>query len=128
MSASTPARRLSLTLIAPFPWALLLFQLLIVVPRYDVLFRQFGLVVPLLTVTVLDVARWAGSHVVLAFLLAIAGTGYTAILARAASSTKSRPRRYLILLVAFGLPCLLFALAWVGVELAHRKLDDGLAR
>ena len=40
----------------------------------------------------------------------------------------SRTRRGLILLVVFGLPCLVFALTWLGVWSTHRTLVEGLNR
>jgi hypothetical protein len=40
----------------------------------------------------------------------------------------SRRTRVLVLLAAFGVPCALFAVAWLGVDVAHRRLDEGLSK
>lgn len=129
MSLPSPGRRRIVTLLAGFPWILLLFEFMLVLPRYDKLFRQHGLKVPSHTDFLLSVALWVEHHVLAAFLIAFALIGVSFGLAHTAQSTDmSRRRRFLILLVVFGLPCLLFILAWVGVESTYRTLVEGLQR
>jgi len=102
---------------------------MLVLPRYDKLFREHSLKVPSHTDLLLTVAHWVESHVLAAFLIAFALMGTSLGLAHTAQTTAmSRPRRSLILLVVFGLPCLVFILAWVGVESTHRTLIEGLKR
>ena len=43
MSVPSPNRRRAVTLLAALPWPAVLFQFLAVLPRYDKMFREFGL-------------------------------------------------------------------------------------
>src|SRR5262245_43335672 len=108
-------RRLTVTLLAPVPWAVLPFQLVLIVPRNGKLFAQYGIKVPDLTQVVLDVSAWATNHLGLAFLVTFLGMGVSVGLAQAVQTERvSRRTRILVLLAAFGVPCVLFALAWLG--------------
>lgn len=122
-------RRLTVTLLAPVPWAVLLFQLLLIVPRHAKLFAEFGIQLPPLTGLVLDASAWVRGHLFLAVLETVVGMGVSVGLARAVMTDRvSRRTRTLVLLGAFGVPCLLFVLAWLGVGEAHRRLDEGLSK
>jgi type II secretory pathway component PulF len=108
---------------------LLLFEFMLVLPRYDKLFREHHLKVPSHTDLLLTIGHWVENHVLAAFLITFALMGVSFGLAHTAQTTAmSRRRRLLILLVVFGLPCLVFILAWVGVETTHRTLVEGLKR
>lgn len=129
MANPSPARRRVVALLALVPWPLVLFQLLFVLPRYDRLFREFGLKVSGLAQLSLDVSLWAHRHLLLAFLITFVLMGLSFGTATwVQSSAGSRGRRVLVLLVVFGVPCGLFVLAWVGVLGAHRTLVEGLDR
>jgi type II secretory pathway component PulF len=120
---------LTITLLAPVPWVILLFQFLLIVPRHRKLFAQLGLRVPPATQIVLDVSAWVTKHLVLAFLATVVAMGVTVGLAQAVQTERvSRRTRYLVLSLAFGVPCLLFVLAWLGVDVAHRRLEEGLSK
>jgi type II secretory pathway component PulF len=125
----SPRRRLTVTLLALFPWAVLLFQLLLIVPRNAKLFADHRIKVPELTRYVIDVSVWASAHQGLAFLATLLGMAISVGLIQVGQTEKvSRRTRVLVLLTAFGVPCLLFALAWLGVDVAHRRLDEGLSQ
>jgi type II secretory pathway component PulF len=127
MSLPSPARRRAVTLLATLPWALVLFQFLLIVPRYGKLFREFGLKVPAVTELLLNISAWVRGNVLLSFLIAFVLTGISVGVAHAVQTIQmSRGRRLFFLLVVFGVPCLAFVLAWVGVIGTHRRLIDGL--
>src|SRR5262245_51761916 len=129
MPAPSPARRLIVTLMAPVPWALLLIQLVLIVPRYSKLFADFGLKVPVLTQVCIDAALWVRTYLVIAFLATLALMGASAGTAYWAQSTRmSSARRVTLLLVVFGLPTGLFILAWVGMLIPQRRLAEGFAK
>jgi hypothetical protein len=123
------ARRLVITSLAALPWALVLFQFRLVLPRYDKLFRELGLKVDSLTQFFLDVSAWVRAHVPLAFVVTFALIGASVGLAYAVQAPGvSRERRLLVLLAVFAVPCALFVLSWVGVMGTHRTLVEGLKK
>ena len=127
MSLPSPAQRRAVTLLATLPWALVLFQFLLILPRYDRLFRDFGLKAPDLTGLVLIISAWVRAHIFLSFLITFALMGISVGVAHVVQTTPmARGRRLLFLLIVFGMPCLVFVLAWVGVIVTHRRLVEGL--
>lgn len=126
MSLPSPVRRRAVTLLATLPWALVLFQFHVILPGYDRLFRDFGLKLPDFTAFVMEVSTWVRTHVVVSFLITFALMGVSVTSAHIVQSTSmSRGRRLLVLLIVFGVPCLAFVLAWVGVLGAERRLVEG---
>lgn len=122
-------RRRIVAILAVLPWPLVLFQFLLIVPRYARLFRDIRLQVPPATTLLIDISTWARSHTLPAFAMASVLTFASVIVAQTVQSIPlSRTRRGLILLVVFGLPCLVFALTWLGVWSTHRTLVEGLNR
>jgi type II secretory pathway component PulF len=126
MSLPSPARRRAVTLLATLPWALVLFQFLLILPRYDRLFRNLGLKVPDLTALMLNISAWVRTHVLPSFLITFALMGVSVFIAHLVQTTPmSRGRRLLFLLIVFGMPCLAFVVAWVGVIGTERRLVEG---
>ena len=125
----SPARRIAVTLLAPVPWAVLLFELLVVVPRYV---KQFDLVhfqPPRLTAAIFDFTRLARANILLTFLAAFVVMVLSVVVThRVQGAKRTTARRWLVLSFVFGVPVALFALIWVGVELPYRKLAEGMAR
>ena len=125
----SPARRIAVTLLAPVPWAVLLFELLVVVPRYV---QQFDLVhfqPPRLTAAIFDFTRLARANILLMFLAVFALMVLSVVVTHRVQGAKwTKARRWLVLSFVFGVPVALFALMWVGVELPYRKLAEGMAR
>lgn len=129
MSQPAASRQRTVTLLSILPWAFVLFEFLFVLPRYDRLFRQFNLQVDDFTDLLLKISGWVRSNVFAAFLITFALMGANVAASVVAQSPKiTRQRRILILLLAFGIPCLAFAVTWVGVEVTHRRLVEGLQR
>jgi hypothetical protein len=131
--AATPdppaARRAVVAVLALLPWALVLFDVLLVLPRYDKLFRQYGLKLDSLTQFLLDLSAWVRAHVFLAFVMTFALMGVSVGAAYAVQAARvSRARRLLLLTVVFAVPCAVFVLAWVGVMGTHRTLVEGLRK
>jgi type II secretory pathway component PulF len=125
----SPARRRLVAALALLPWALLLFEFLLVLPRYDQLFRQYGLTLDSLTRFLLDVSAWVRAHAFLTFLITFALVGVSVGTAYGIQTARvSRARRLLILAAVFAVPCALFVLSWVGVLHTHRTLVEGLKR
>ena len=125
----SPARRLAVTLLAALPWPVVLFQFLAVLPAYDKLFRQFGLKVDDLTALLLNTSRWLQRNVVAAFALTLALMAVSVVTAHAVQTAHlPRGRRAAVLVFVFGIPCLVFGLAWLGVLGTHRTLVEGLRK
>lgn len=125
----SPGRRALVTLLALLPWPLVLFEFLLVLPRYDKLFHQYGLKADSVTAFLLAVSAWVRAHVFLAFLVTFVLMGSSVGVAYASQAVPvSRGRRLIVLLVVFVVPCALFVLSWVGVMWAHRTLVEGLKR
>jgi type II secretory pathway component PulF len=123
------ARQRIITLLSILPWALLLFQFLLVLPRYDQLFRRFGVKLDDFTTLLLRISNWVRANVLLSFLIVFALMGANVLASVLAQQAKvSRRRRIAMLLVIFGVPCLLFLVTWVGVLATHRRLIEGLQR
>lgn len=124
MAVPTPARRLAVTLLAAMPWPVVLFQFLVVLPGYSKLFRDFNLKVDGFTAVMLNVSAWVHRYLIIAFAMAFALMGISVVAAYTVQSVEmSRGRRAAILLFVFGVPMLVFVLAWVGVLSTHRTLD-----
>ena len=125
---SNASKRL-VSLLAPVPWALLFFELLLIVPRYEKHFSRYGLRPTGLVQSILEVGRWMADHALVAFsltfVLIAVSIGTTILLQSAAISKRLR---YLALLVVFGIPCTLFAIVWVGIDQTQRRLEEGLNR
>ena len=116
-------------LLAVLPWPVVLFQFLLVVPRYAKLFQDFRLRLPPATALLVEVSTWTRGHTFLAFSITSILTFASVIVAQTVQSRPlSRRNRALILLGVFGLPCLLFAATWLGVWSTHRTLVEGLNR
>jgi len=129
MPVPSPGRRLAVTLLAALPWPVVLFQFGAILPRYDKLFRDFNLKVDDFTGLMLNIADWLQRHVLVGFaatfgLMAVSvGTAYTV-----QAVEMPRGKRAAILLFVFGVPTLVFVLAWVGVLSTHRTLVQGLQK
>src|SRR4051794_20807068 len=120
MPAPSPARRRAVTLLAALPWPAVLFQFLAVLPGYDKLFREMGLKVDSFTGMLLNVSAWVQRHIVVAFLGVFVLMAVSVLTAHTVQTAElPRNRRVAILLFVFGVPCLVFALAWVGVLNTH---------
>jgi type II secretory pathway component PulF len=129
MSVPSPARRLAVTFLAPFPWALFFFQLLLIVPRSARLFAEMGLKLPDLTQFLVDLSGWARGHLVATAVIAFALLGGSMAAAYGAQTANlSRARRVGLLFLIFGLPTALFILAWVGVQVPQSRLAEGFAK
>ena len=129
MSVPSPAARRAVTLLAALPWAAVLFQFLAVLPRYDKLFREWGLRVDDFTAVTLNVSAWARNNFLVAFLTTLglmAASVFTAHTVQSADLPARR--RAAVLLFVFGVPCLVFGLAWLGVLNTHRTLVEGLKK
>lgn len=117
------SRQRLVTLLAILPWALLLFQFLFVLPRYERIFRQFAFKVDDYTSLLIRISEWSRSHALIAFLItfvAMIVNVVASVLIQTKMSTKKR--RATALLIIYGVPCVLFLLAWVGVLATHRRL------
>ena len=109
------------------PWMLVLFQYLLILPRYDRLFRQFNLDVDDFADLLIKISEWVRANVLAAFLITfVLMTVNVAVTVVAQSPRISRKRRILMLFLAFTIPCFLFVLTWVGVESTHSRLVEGL--
>src|SRR5262245_31073841 len=127
MSLPSPARRRTVTFLAVLPWPLILFQFLFTLPRYEKMFREYGLKISDFTALLFDIAAWVHDHMFLAFGFTFLFTGLSVVTADVVQTRSvSKSRRLLVLLVVFGLPCLLFVLSWLGVLGTHRRLVEGL--
>lgn len=129
MPVPSPARRRAVSLLAALPWPAVLFQFVAVIPRYDKLFREFQLKVDDFTAVLLNVSAWTRRNVMVAFVIAFALMAVSVLSAHTVQSIDlPRSRRAAILLFVFGVPCLVFVLAWVGVVGTHRTLVEGLRK
>src|SRR5262245_19514215 len=129
MSLPSPARRRAVTLLAVLPWVLVLFQLLLVVPRYKKLFDEFGLKVTGTVELIFLVSSWVQKHLLFAFLFTFLLIAGSVGLAHYVQTTSvSRSRRLIVLLFVFAVPCTLFLLVWLGMFSTERKLADGFQR
>jgi type II secretory pathway component PulF len=129
MPVPSAGRRLAVTLLAAMPWPVVLFQFGAILPRYDKLFRDFNLKVDDFTGMLLNVSAWLQRNVLLGFAATLVLMGISVAAAYTVqSSDLSRGRRAAILLVVFGVPTLVFVLAWVGVVNTHRTLVQGLQK
>jgi hypothetical protein len=127
--APSPPPRGLVTVLALLPWPLVLFEFLLVLPRYEKLFRAYRLKVNSVAAVLLDISAWVRAHVFLAVLTTFVLMGISVGAAHVAQTLPvSKWRRLLALLVAFALPCVLFVLSWVGVMWTHRTLVEGLKR
>src|SRR5262249_40119989 len=126
MSVPSPARRLAVTFLAPLPWAMFFFQLLLIVPRSAKLFTEARLKLPALTQFLVDASGWARGHLVATAAIALTLLGVSMVAAYGAQTANlSRARRVGLLLLIFGLPTALFLVAWVGVQVPQSKLAEG---
>lgn len=129
MPVPSPGRRTAVTLLAALPWPVVLFQLGVILPRYDKLFRDFNLKVGDFTGMILNISAWLQRNVLVGF---VAMLGLMAVSVGAAYTVQSvempRGRRPAILLFVFGVPTLVFVLAWLGVLNTHRTLVEGLRK
>jgi type II secretory pathway component PulF len=133
MTVPTPlpsaGRRIAVTLLALLPWPMVLFQYLTVLPGYDKLFRDFHLQLNSFTALLLNVSGWARRNSLGAFAIVFVLTMVSMLTAHTVHlSAMSRRRRATILLFVFGVPCLIFALTWLGVLGTHRTLVEGLSK
>src|SRR5829696_6476463 len=111
MPVPSPARRRLVTLLAALPWPLILFQFLVSLPRYDKIFREFGLKVDSFTAVLLNVSGWLRDHFLVAFLLTFGLMAASVFTAHTVQSVDlPGRRRAAILLFVFGVPCLVFGL------------------
>src|SRR3954467_6714593 len=109
MAVPSPARRRAVTLLAALPWPVVLFQFVAILPRYDKLFREFGLHLPDLTALVLNAAAWLSRNVLIGFLGTFVLMTVSVATAHTIQSVElSRNRRAAVLLFVFGVPCLVF--------------------
>ena len=129
MAVPSPARRIAVTLLAALPWPAVLFQFLVVLPRYNKLFRDFQIKVDDFTAVLLNVSAWVHRNLIVAFAIAFALMGVSVVAAYTAQSVEMpRARRAATLLFVFGVPTLVFVLAWVGVLSTQRTLVEGLRK
>jgi type II secretory pathway component PulF len=125
----SPARRRAVTLLAALPWPVVLFEFLAVLPRYDRVFRQFGLKVDDFTAVILNVSAWVQRNVLAAFAIAFALMAVSVLTAHTVQADElPRNRRAAMLLIVFGVPCLVFGMTWLGVLNTHRTLVEGLRK
>ena len=129
MPVPSPGRRRAVTLLATLPWTVVLFQFGAILPRYDKLFRDFNLKVGDFTGMILNISAWLQRNVLIGFAAML---GLMAVSVGAAYTVQSvempRGRRSAILLFVFGVPTLVFLLAWLGVLNTHRTLVEGLRK
>ena len=129
MSVLSPARRRLVTALAAFPWPLILFQFLVSLPSYDKLFRESGLKVDTLTAVLLTVSAWLKNNFLVALLATFGLMAVSVFTAHTVQSVEMPGRRRAaVLLFVFGVPCLLFGLAWLGVLNTDRTLAEGLRK
>jgi type II secretory pathway component PulF len=127
MSVPSSARRLTVTVLAIFPWVLLLFQFLFVLPRYRKIYNELGLKLPRSAELSFDVSAWINRHIAMAYLATLTLIGVSVGAAYAVQMTPfSRSRRLLVLLLVFAIPCALFVASWLGVLSTQRRLAEGL--
>jgi type II secretory pathway component PulF len=129
MPVPSPGRRLAVTLLAALPWPMVLFLFGVILPRYDRLFRQFNLKIDDFTGMMLNVSVWLQRNVLAGFAAMFVLMGMSVGIAYTVQSMEiPRGRRPAILLFVFGVPLLVFVLAWVGVLNTHRTLVEGLQK
>jgi hypothetical protein len=129
MSVPSPSRRRAVTLLAALPWPLVLFQFLVALPRYDKMFREFGLKIDDFAALLLNVSAWVRNHYLLAGLITFGLMAASMFTAHTVQSFEMpAKRRAAILLFVFGVPCLVFGLAWLGVLNTHRTLVEGIKK
>jgi len=123
------AHRLAVTLLAALLWPVVLFQYLFILPGYDKLFREYQLKVDDLAALVLNLSAWLRARALVAFMITLALMSFTVGTAHAVQTApQSRRRRVAVLLVIFGVPCLIFLLTLLTVENAKRTLFEGLRK
>lgn len=126
---TSPHRRRTLAMLCILPWFLLLMQYLVVLPRYDRLFRDHRIRQGDVGQFLADTGRLAARYPGGAVLIAVAAIAMSVTWVFAADARSIRPRvRKTILSLVFGLPTALFLLTWVGVAMMHRTLIDALER
>ncbi len=121
--------RFLVTVLAIVPWLMAGVQWLVILPRFDRLFQNYGLQLPTFPRAVLDLARWLGDNVLLAgwaFLVCVILSLFRVwkVMGR---DMPARQRNWRLLAV-FAVPLVLFLLAWVGVAGPYSKLREALAR
>jgi type II secretory pathway component PulF len=108
---------------------MVLFLFGVILPRYNQLFRQFNLRVDDFTGMLLNVSAWLQRNVLAGFAATFVLMGISVGAAYTVQSTElPRGRRLAILAFVFGVPTLVFVLAWVGVLSTHRTLVEGLRK
>jgi type II secretory pathway component PulF len=91
------------------------------------MYREYGLKLPDGTQYLLELSRWVQAHSILAIVLTMALTAASVFAANGVLTVRwSRLRRNLVLLVLFGVPCVLFVVSWLGVLSTQSKLIEGL--
>src|SRR5262245_53286135 len=129
MSSPSAARRTTVTLLAIFPWLLLFFQFLFVLPRYKKICDELQLKVPASAELTFDVAAWINRHLIFAYLVTLGLIGVSVGAAYAVQTTPiSRSRRLLVLVLVFAIPCGMFVASWLGVLSTQRRLVEGMNR
>jgi type II secretory pathway component PulF len=123
-----PARRLILALLVAVPWLLLLFQLVVVVPRYAKLFAEFGLKLSDLTQVAIDVAAWTNEYPTLALVLGGSVIALSMLLVYRASANLKDQRRWWLLFFVYAIPTAAFLVVWLGVAGPHAKIEEGLRK
>ena len=121
--------RLLVTVLAGVPWLMVGVQWLMILPRFDRLFHNYGLPLPTFPRAVLDLARWLGDNVLLAgwaFLVCVILSLFRVW--KVMGQDMSARQRNWRLLAVFAVPLVLFLLAWVGVAGPYSKLREALTR
>jgi hypothetical protein len=118
-----------LALVHGAAWVALVLVLLLVVPRYDKMFKDFGLKLPLLTEMVVAASRWVVRYW---YVLVPAGVVLLALDAavlhglRLAPATRILSWLWFLLILAGTLVALL--VVWLAVAHPMAKLHEGLTR
>lgn len=121
------ARRLIVTLLVPVLYLVLLFQLVVVVPRYAKVFAQYGLKLPDLTQFCVDASAWVVAQPVFALSATAVVVIASMVVVNRAYRSAQRRRGWVLFLV-YAVPLLAFLVVWLGVAGPHAKLMDGLQR
>jgi type II secretory pathway component PulF len=117
------------TLLAAFLWPVVHIQYLFILPGYDKLFRDYNLKVDDLASRILNLSAWLKARGLVAFAITFVLMAVTVGTAHAVQTAPvSGRRRAAILLIVFGVPCLVFLLTLLTVENTKRTLFEGLRK
>lgn len=107
---------------------LLLFQLIVVVPRYAKVFAEFGLKLPDITQICIDVAHWVNQYTTAALLGWGGAIGSSMLLVYWWAGDLKAKHRWWLLFGLYAIPTAAFLMVWLGVAGPHAKLEEGLRK